>query len=71
MALAQWVIEHRAQGAYLGTAPHPRTGRPAPIYRAKDRSMPAALFPSEDAARAELRRIGGDFQGHRFVPVGR
>ena len=51
--MSRWIIEHRSQGAYLGCAPHPRSGRDTPLFRASRSGLPAIEFGSIPQAQAE------------------
>ena len=50
--MIRYIIEHRGQGAYLGCAPHPRSGKNVPLFRAT-RNLPAIEFGSIPQAQAE------------------
>jgi hypothetical protein len=51
--MTRFIIEHRSRGAYLGCAPHPRSGKSAPLFRADRSNLPAIMFGSIPQAEAE------------------
>ena len=52
--MIRFIIEHRSRGAYLGAAPHPRSGKTEPLFRGNaSHHMPAIFFGSIPQAQAE------------------
>lgn len=56
MTRTYWLIEHIARGPYIGTKPHPKTGKPVIVCRAES-SKPAMIFASQLAAAIEIDAI--------------
>jgi hypothetical protein len=64
-----WVIEHKAEGTFLGYVRHCKTREAMPLYRRSDDRKPAMTFASIAAAADELERITNDDRDFEIVPL--